>query len=236
MGTGRSLWTRRATRSYAPGDVYFQYGTTTTYGAVTAKQPLHGALSSSLLSTTVSGLAAGTTYHFRLVVENAAGASYGADQSFTTSPAAVIPPTEHVAAAVPQITAFSQTRRTWREGRALAQLASGHRLPVGTVFKLALNEAATLHLVFSEQLPGRHVGHRCVAPTRADRHHHACKRLLNRGILTLSGHAGADTIRFDGRLSRTRKLPTGNYSVAITATNLAGRRSATRRLSFTIVR
>jgi hypothetical protein len=71
-----------------PTSYYFQYGTTTSYGAQTATQgPLSGNGSHNV-SANVTGLTPNTTYHFRLV---ATGPGYavpivGADRTFTTSP------------------------------------------------------------------------------------------------------------------------------------------------------
>jgi hypothetical protein len=40
----------------------------------------------------LDGLSPGTTYHFRVVATNKAGAGYGHDQSFTTLPAPATTP------------------------------------------------------------------------------------------------------------------------------------------------
>jgi hypothetical protein len=63
--------------------VYFQYGTTTSYGLTTAPQSKNGN-SYQNVSANISGLSASTTYHFRLVATNGSGTVYGADQTFTT--------------------------------------------------------------------------------------------------------------------------------------------------------
>src|SRR5207244_5728619 len=63
--------------------VYFQYGTTTSYGHTTASQTKTGNTSQSV-SANISGLTAGTTYHFRIVATNSAGTRYGNDRTFTT--------------------------------------------------------------------------------------------------------------------------------------------------------
>jgi len=64
---------------------YFQYGTSTAYGATTAQQNIGASGSASSVSATLAGLAPATTFHFRAVAENAGGLSYGADQTFTTA-------------------------------------------------------------------------------------------------------------------------------------------------------
>src|SRR5207248_1584197 len=64
--------------------VRFQYGRTTTYGSTTANPPsLHDAL--PIFTANISGLAANTTYHFRIVATNSAGTRYGSDRTFTTT-------------------------------------------------------------------------------------------------------------------------------------------------------
>jgi Fibronectin type III domain len=63
--------------------VYFQYGTTISYGSTTLSQIKTGNTYQSV-SANVSGLTANTTYHFRLVATNSAGTRYGVDRTFTT--------------------------------------------------------------------------------------------------------------------------------------------------------
>ena len=64
---------------------YFQYGTTTYYGSFTSSTSAGSGSSSVSASASLTGLSSSTTYHFRLVATNSAGASYGDDQSFTTA-------------------------------------------------------------------------------------------------------------------------------------------------------
>ena len=63
--------------------VYFQYGTTTTYGSTTASQTRTGSTYQNVAAN-ISGLAASTTYHFRIVAANSGGTRYGSDRTFTT--------------------------------------------------------------------------------------------------------------------------------------------------------
>jgi fibronectin type III domain protein len=63
--------------------VYFQYGTTTSYGHTTATQINTGNTYQSISAGT-SALSASTTYHFRVVATNSAGTAYGNDKTFTT--------------------------------------------------------------------------------------------------------------------------------------------------------
>jgi hypothetical protein len=64
-------------------NVYFQYGTTTSYGHTT---PIHSQSGNTFRNITanISGLSTHTTYHFRIVATNSAGTRLGSDRSFTT--------------------------------------------------------------------------------------------------------------------------------------------------------
>jgi len=65
--------------------VTFEYGFTASYGlSVTAIQsPVTGNIANSV-SAVLSGLAAGTTYHFRIKAVSSGGTAVGADSQFTT--------------------------------------------------------------------------------------------------------------------------------------------------------
>ncbi len=65
--------------------VYFQFGTTTLYGNTTAPQSVLAGTSGVGVIAPISGLTLGTTYHYRLVAENAGGVAYGDNLTFTTT-------------------------------------------------------------------------------------------------------------------------------------------------------
>src|SRR5207249_489411 len=67
----------------------FEYGKTTSYGSKTASKSAGSGTSAVAVSTTISSLSPGTTYHYRISATSAAGTSKGADRTFTTTP----PPT-----------------------------------------------------------------------------------------------------------------------------------------------
>ncbi len=67
-----------------PATVYFQWGTTTSYGSTSPVQQLGAGSSNVLVFYRVIGLAADRDYHFRVVATNKGGISYGADQFFRT--------------------------------------------------------------------------------------------------------------------------------------------------------
>ena len=84
----------------------FEYGTTTAYGSSAPCSSLPGSGTSPVaVSASVTGLAANTTYHFRISATNAGGTSKGSDQTFKTLPS---PPTVVTGAA----SAVTQTSAT----------------------------------------------------------------------------------------------------------------------------
>jgi hypothetical protein len=62
----------------------FEYGTSTSYGSSTATQNIGSGYSVMAITADISGLAANTTYHFRIVGTSIAGKTTGTDQTFTT--------------------------------------------------------------------------------------------------------------------------------------------------------
>lgn len=64
---------------------YFEYGTTTSYGARTAAKSLGSGTGAVNVSFTVTGLSSATTYHVRLVATSSSGTRRGTDRSFTTT-------------------------------------------------------------------------------------------------------------------------------------------------------
>jgi hypothetical protein len=122
---------------------------------------------------------------------------------------------------------------TWRErGRA-----HKGRPPVGTTFSFTLTGAARVTLSFTEQLAGRRVAGRCVAPSRANRHAATCRRTVSVGTIGRAGHSGLNRISFKGTLAGGRKLAPGRYTVTIMAVDPAsGAVSTPKRLTFTIVK
>jgi hypothetical protein len=65
---------------------YVEYGTTTSYGSKTSSTSAGSGTSSVAISSTLTGLAPGTSYHYRVVATNTAGTARGSDGLLTTSP------------------------------------------------------------------------------------------------------------------------------------------------------
>jgi hypothetical protein len=67
-----------------PTSYYFQYGPSSAYGEQTSPMPLGAATQSTPVSAALTGLAAYTTYHYRLVAVSGAGTIDGRDRAFVT--------------------------------------------------------------------------------------------------------------------------------------------------------
>jgi hypothetical protein len=68
-----------------PTSYYFQYGTTTNYGAQTANTSAGNANKATAVSAAVSGLKPTTSYHYRLVAYSPEGTTRGGDRTFRTT-------------------------------------------------------------------------------------------------------------------------------------------------------
>jgi hypothetical protein len=138
----------------------------------------------------------------------------------------------------PTLSSLGQTHKTWREGKALAQLSATHgkgkkKLPIGTTFSFKLDQPAHVTFTFTQPARGRKVGKHCVPPSHRNRHKLRCPRTLLAGALGFSAHAGTNKVRFQGLISRRKKLKPGSYKLLVLA-SAAGMRSRTATLSFTI--
>jgi uncharacterized repeat protein (TIGR01451 family) len=67
--------------------VHFDYGLTTGYGSTASVSGNLSGTTTQAVATTITGLAAGTTYHFRVGASNVLGSTNGLDQTFATVPA-----------------------------------------------------------------------------------------------------------------------------------------------------
>jgi hypothetical protein len=63
----------------------FQYGTSTNYGSQTSTADGGSGTTTESVHATLSGLASGTTYHYRVVATNSSGSTAGSDQTFMTN-------------------------------------------------------------------------------------------------------------------------------------------------------
>jgi subtilisin family serine protease len=146
----------------------------------------------------------------------------------TTSPATPLGP------ALVHVLEVSQTHAAFRvSGKPRVVQISRRRAPIGTTFNYRLDGAASVRFDFAQPARGRTVKGKCVPAGKRNRRKPRCS--LPRGSLTFAGHAALNAVRFNGWLSRTKKLTPGTYTLVITATT-PGVGTTSQTLRFKIVR
>ncbi len=154
----------------------------------------------------------------------------------TAPPPQPQPPSDKAA---PLVTSVSLTNTVFRGGSQLARLTGLRRrfprFPIGTTIRWRVNEQSRSTLSFSRLVTGRRVGRRCLANTRARRFRPRCTRKLSAKRIAYTTAPGLRRLRFEGRLSRTRRLSPGRYELAIQAVDAAGNRSRTVGKRFTLL-
>lgn len=113
---------------------HFEYGTTTAYGSripVSAEAPAGNNRVPLSVSRLITGLQPGVTYHYRLVAENAIGATAGEDRTFTTlTPADLFPQR-----------AYEQVTPVDKEGAQLVSDFHGQAAPNGSAIAVTTSQA-----------------------------------------------------------------------------------------------
>lgn len=133
------------------------------------------------------------------------------DPGTGAAPDATSAPTKMEPTAAPRVLRARLAPPRWRVGRAGSR--STREAPLGTTISFRLAAAGRVKLAFARMVSGRKV---------------------MAGDLRVAAHAGANAIRFYGRLPR-RALTPGSYSLTITATDEMGRTSLPKRVPFTIL-
>lgn len=133
------------------------------------------------------------------------------------------------------ISKVSQSAKRWRRGGKLLRISRRHRIPVGTTFTFTLDQPASVRLEFSRVRNGRRVGGHCAPATRRNRSKPRCRRITFASSPTVKGHAGVNRVRFQGRVSRRKKLVPGRYTLTMDAFVVPGLDTSSSPLRFTIV-
>jgi hypothetical protein len=225
----------------------FEFGTSTAYGSLTPLGDVAAGGTPAPVSAAITGLTAGTTYHYRLVATNADGTSTSADASFSTPPApggggktadnsgGTAGDSAGDDRTAPRWLAASLRPATFAvDPRGRRETPLGARARRGTRLSWRLSERADVQVTVSRVLPGRRAGRRCVAPTARNRSGRACSRLTVAGRFAIRNAAERGSRSFSGRIGR-RSLSPGRYRARLLAQDAAGNRSAPRVLVFRIV-
>ena len=135
--------------------------------------------------------------------------------------------------APPKITNVKVSAKRWLRGNKLASVSA---LSTGTTISFRLSEAARSTVAFQRAQPGRRAGGKCVKPTAANRDGKACVRYVGAGQLpSFAGRAGSNKVKFQGRLSRAKRLAPGTYRVGVRARDAAGNAAKKNGPTFTIL-
>jgi len=207
---------------------HFEYGATSTYGSRTAEQDAGAGTGAQAVAAVLTGLSAGTTYHYRLVAANAAGPGVGEDRTFTTAtPPPVAAPSPPVTASPPP-PAPSPTPAGDRDAPAIFLSVVRQRLT--TVLRRGLRVSVGCH-------------ERCSIAARLWLDGRTAKRLglSRRGKAAIVGRAGAALAAAGRRTSSVRltraaarrvaRLRSITLTLKTTVTDLAGNsRTVSRRL------
>jgi hypothetical protein len=110
----------------------------------------------------------------------------------------------------PTVSGIGISNRRWRAGTKAASIS---RTPVGTTISFKLSEAARATITFKRKKGGKRAGSIAVAAKR-----------------------GKNKVRFQGLLSKTKRLGPGSYRLVVSARDAAGNQSKPKRgPNFTIV-
>jgi Divergent InlB B-repeat domain len=196
----------------------FEYGTTTAYGksAPPAGAPAGADDADHRESQSVTGLAPGTTYHFRIVATNAGGTTRSRDATFTTI-------------ARPELSKLALKPARFRAATATEPKPAGNDRPaVGTTISYRDTSVAKTTFTVRQRISGVRSGKRCAAPHgQVAKGVRRCSLTVTRGSFSHVDKAGRNTVRFTGKL-RGRPLSPANYSLVVSASNAAG---TSRRLT-----
>ncbi len=130
----------------------------------------------------------------------------------------------------PALSRLGLTRRRF----AAAPRGGSVAAKVGTTIRYRLSEPAAVTFRVQRRKAGRKVKGKCRRRTRSNRRASHCDLTL-RGSFRHAGKAGANQLRFTGRL-RGRKLARGSYVLTATSKDPAGNVSKVKRARFTIVK
>jgi len=152
-----------------PSSYYFDFGPTTAYGLRTATKSAGAGTAARAVAETLTTLAPGTSFHYRLVATSGpGGAAFGADKTFTTTapPPPPPPPPPVVKCVVPKVLGKTLPKakaaikknhcrtgkvtraysKRFKRGRVIVQKPkAGKRLPAGSKVRLVVSKGRRRH-------------------------------------------------------------------------------------------
>jgi CSLREA domain-containing protein len=186
--------------SLRPAGFHFDFGKTPAYGSQSASQTANGALSTAAVSSQVTGLTPGTTYHYRLVASGDATVA-GADATLTTP------------FAKPALSRLRLSPSTFRAAGSGGSTAAKRKSGTNITFTDSQASKATFKVL--RPAAGRRQGKSCRKPTARNRRGRACTRFVVVGSFSHRDKAGRNKLHFTGRVHR-HKLAPGKYRLRVT--------------------
>ena len=173
---------------------------------------------------------AGETLAVALTVP-AAGTTIGSPATATGSIADVPVPPD---ATNPSLTRLEVVPPAFERGRRALALAKN---PKSARILFRLSEDARVTFSFERLLAGRRVKGKCVKPTRANRKAKRCTRVKTvKGKAAVNAARGVNAVRFEGVITKSRKLAAGRYRVIGEAVDAAGGKSSKQRARFEVLK
>ena len=203
---------------------WFEFGETAAYGNETAHASAGSGSSPVAESAALAGLTPGTSYHYRVVAQNAGGTTPGGDRTFTT-------PAPPVATTQPPAETAS-TSTTTAAGAETTTLPSGSvALPAK---ELLLTASVVRGRLASVLRKGLHVrtrcDHACVVVVRVVISKKLARRLGLKTVVGVASGTGSETVRFRKAarraLARLRSVP---LSATVSAHDSSGATAALSR-------
>ena len=188
------------------------------------------------VSAAISGLSSTTAYSVTLVAASAAGVTAGSPVSFSTTlpPLAVITPLMRPFGAITALTISPSSFLPAPSGATLAKAKGklAKKQKYGATIGWRDSQAATTTFTVESEAKGRKQGKTCRQPSKANKRGKPCKLLVKKGGFTHVDVAGANSLRFSGRLNG-KALAKGIYTLQAVPRNATGS-GATVSKRFTI--
>ncbi len=203
----------------------FEYGTTTAYGSSVPTQDVTAGAGLTNVEATISDLQTNTVYHYRMAGSSIGGGDgAGIDRTFI-----IVPP--HVDPRDAQVTNL----RIGKKWRVKGSRRKKPRVPAGTEIRFDLPRDAQVTMTFERVLTGRKVKGVCrPAKARKDKKVKKCNRFRTVGLKRVSGTAGANKVKFNGKLNGKRLKP-GRYRLSADARGSGLGGSTPKKAFFRIV-
>ena len=145
-------------------------------------------------------------------------------------PPPAAPATPDLAPALSSLTASPARFRPARSGSSIAAARASR----GTTVRFRLSEPARVTFRLQRRGAGRRVGTSCRKLTASNRTRPRCDLTLT-GSFAFAGKAGANRLRFSGRLRRVALTP-ARYWLRATPRDVSGKTGSTTRVAITVLR